>query len=190
MRLVFILAFSNLIASFASSEEISLGNTQAPVTLIEYGSLTCGNCIKFHRFVLPRIKKRYIDSGAVRFIFRHFPTSEPAVQGALAAQCAGDSFYEMLDELYSTVPSWSQEENRSNIFVQKAISLGLNSETFFSCFEATNNLADVVDQQRAARKDYDVTGTPTFIINGKVVRGIKTYVEMESLISEALNKDH
>ena len=190
MRLVVIFAFSNLMASFASSEEISLGNTKAPVTLIEYGSLTCGNCIKFHRFVLPRIKNRYIDSGTVRFIYRHFPTSESAVQGALAAQCAGDSYYEMLDELYSTVPSWSQEENRGNIFVQKAISLGLDSEAYSSCFEATNSLSEVVDQQRAARKDYDVTGTPTFIINGKVVRGIKTYVEMETLISEALNKGH
>ena len=190
MRLVVIITFSNLMASFASSEEISLGSTQAPVTLIEYGSLTCGNCIKFHRFVLPRIKKRYIDSGTVRFVYRHFPTSEPAAQGALAAQCAGDRFYEMLDELYSSVPSWSQEENRGNIFVQKAVSLGLNSEVYSSCFEATNKLTDVVDQQRAARKDYDVIGTPTFIVNGKVVRGIKTYVEMEALISEALNKGH
>ena len=187
MRLVIIVAASSLIAPFASSEEIALGDTNAPVTLIEYGSLTCSNCVKFHKRVFPRIQERYIDAGTVRFIYRHFPTSDAAVHGAVAAQCAGEKFYEMLDELYSSVAVWHKAENRDSIFVQQATLLGMNSDAFSLCLGNKNNLDDIVRQQQSARKDFDVTGTPTFVINGKVVRGNKSFVEMKTLINEAIN---
>lgn len=189
MRLVAIVAVSSLIAPFASSEEIVLGDTNAPVTLIEYGSLTCGNCIKFHNYVLPRVKKRYIEEGDVRFIYRHFPTSDAATQGAVAAQCAGKRYYEMLDKLYSTVADWYKAENKNAIFAQQAALLGLDSKMFLSCLGEAKNLESVVNQQKAAKKDYDVVGTPTFVINEKVVRGNKSFVEMKTLINEAINKD-
>jgi len=183
---VLIFAASNLMISFASSEEITLGSEQAPVTLIEYGSLTCDNCIRFHRNVFPRIKKHYIDSGTVRFIYRHFPTSDAAVRGAIASQCAGEKSYEMLDELYSTVADWYEADNRDSIFAQKASSLGLNSEAYISCLSNSRHLDEIKNQQYAARKDFDVTGTPTFFINGKIVRGKKSFVEIKALVSEAL----
>ena len=189
MRLVIIVAASNLMVSLASSEEISLGDAQAPISFIEYGSLTCDNCISFHRNVLPRIKKHYIDTGSVRFVFRHFPTSEAAIHAAVAAQCAGEKYYEMLDELYSTVSGWYKAENRNGIFIQQATSLGLDSEMFVSCLSDTRNFSDIVNQRRAARKNHDVTGTPTFFINGKIVRGKKSFVEIKALFSEALSKD-
>jgi protein-disulfide isomerase len=190
MRLVIIVAASNLTVSFASSKEIPLGSMQAPISLVEYGSLTCDNCISFHKNVFPRIKKRYIDAGVVRFTYRHFPTSEAAVHGALAAQCAGEKFYEMLDELYFNVAAWYQAENRDSIFTEQATSLGLNSEVYLSCLKDTKQLEDIVRQQHAAKKDLDVTGTPTFFINGKIVRGKKSFFEMKTLISEALNNDN
>lgn len=190
MRLAIIVAASNLMVSFASSEEVSLGSTQAPITLIEYGSLTCGNCISFHMQVFPRVKRHYIEAGAVRFIYRHFPTSGSAVHGARAAQCAGDKYYEMLDELFSTVADWSQSENRDSIFVKQATSLGLNSKKFLTCISDKKLLDDILNQQHAASIDLGVTGTPTFFINGKIVRGKKSFVEMKALISETLNKDN
>ena len=189
MRLIFILSASILMVSLASSKEISLGNTQAPVTLIEYGSLTCGKCLYFHKHVFPRIKKHYIDTGIVRFIYRHFPTSGSAVHGARAAQCAGDKYYEMLDALFTTVANWYQAENRDNLFVKHATSLELNSEEFVTCISDEKRLDDILNQQQAAKSDLDVTGTPTFFINGEIVRGKKSFVEMKALISEALNKD-
>ena len=190
MRLVIALAASFLMVSVASSEEMSLGNTQAPVTLIEYGSLTCGKCLRFHKYVFPRIKKHYIDTGIVRFIYRHFPTSGAAVHGARAAQCAGDKYYEMLDTLFTTVASWYHEENRGSIFFKHATSLGLNSEEFLACISDKKLLDDILNQQQAAKRDLDVIGTPTFFINGKIVRGKRSFVEMKALISEALSKDN
>jgi len=188
MRLVIIIVTSNLMVSLVSSEEISLGGAQAPISFIEYGSLTCDNCISFHRNVLPRIKKHYIDTGSVRFVFRHFPTSETAVHAAVAAQCAGEKYYEMLDRLYSTVSGWYRAENRNDIFIQQATSLELDSAMFASCLNDTRNFSDIVNQRKAARKNHDVTGTPTFFINGKIVRGKKSFVEIKALFSEALSK--
>ena len=189
MRLVIFVVASNLMVSFASSEEISLGSKQAPVTIIEYGSLTCDNCLSFHKYVYPQFKKHYIDTGTVRFIFRHFPTGGAAVYGARAANCAGDKYYEMLDTLFSTVGRWFRAENRDAIFVEYATSLGLSSEVFTACISNKKHLDDILSQQKAARKDLDVIGTPTFFINGKMVRGKRSFVEMKALISNALNKN-
>lgn len=188
MRLFIIIVASNLVVSFASSKEVSLGSKQAPVTIIEYGSLTCGNCLSFHRYVYPKLKKQYIDTGTVRFIFRHFPTGGAAVYGARATNCAGDKYYEMLDKLFSTVGRWSRVENKDAIFVNYATSLGVNSEAFVTCLSNKKHLDNILLQQKVARKDLDVIGTPTFFINGKMVRGKRSFIEMETLISEAINK--
>ena len=190
MRLVIFVAASNLIVSFASSEELSLGSKQAPVTIIEYGSLTCDNCLSFHRYVYPQFKKHYIDTGTVRFIYRHFPTGGAAVYGARAANCAGDKYYEMLDTLFSNVGKWFRAENRGAIFVKYAASLGVNSDAFSTCISNEKHLDDILSQQRAAKKKYDVIGTPTFFINGKIVRGKRSFVEMKALISDALNQNN
>ena len=125
MRVVIIVAASNLMVSLASGEEISLGDAQAPISFIEYGSLTCDGCISFHRNVLPRIKKHYIDTGSVRFVFRHFPTSEVAIHAAVAAQCAGEKYYEMLDELYSTVEKKAKSKDRKS-YTRKILKSGKN----------------------------------------------------------------
>ena len=188
VRLFIIIAISNSVVSFASSEEISLGSKQAPVSIIEYGSLTCGNCLSFHKYVYPQFKKHYIDTGIVRFIFRHFPTGGEAVYGARAANCAGDKYYEMLDKLFSNVDKWYRAENRDAIFVNYAASLRLNSEAFVTCISNKKHLDNILLQQEAAKKDLDVIGTPTFFINGKMVRGKRSFLEMKALISEAVNK--
>nr|BAJ06944.1 disulfide isomerase [uncultured bacterium]BAJ06977.1 disulfide isomerase [uncultured bacterium] len=190
VKLFIIIAASNLMVSSALSEEVSLGSNQAPVTIIEYGSLTCGKCLSFHRHVYPKLKKQYIDTGTVRFIFRHFPTGEAAVYGARAVNCTGDKYYEMLDKLFSTTDKWIRAENREAIFVKYATSLELNSEAFVTCIRNKKHLDNILLQQNAARKHLDVIGTPTFFINEKIVRGKRSFLEMEALISEAINKSN
>ena len=189
MRLLIIVAVSHLMVSIASGEEMSLGSKQAPVTIIEYGSLTCDNCLSFHKYVYPQFKQQYIDGGTVRFIYRHFPTGGAAVYGARAANCAGDKYYDMLDKLFSTVGKWVRAENKDDIFVEYATSLGLNSEAFVTCISNKQHLDDILQQQKAAKKELDVTATPTFFINGKIVRGKRTFEEMKVLINEALKKN-
>lgn len=187
-RLVIILASSYLALSSTSAEEISLGNPQAPVTIIEYGSLTCGNCIHFHTHVYPQVRKHYIDTGKVRFIYRHFPTSGAAVEAARAADCSDDKYYPMVDVLFETVADWSRADNRDAIFKNQAASFGLDAEQFNACISDNKLLDEILNLQKTAKKDLDVTGTPTFFINGRMVRGKRSFAEMEALISEALNQ--
>lgn len=186
VKLFIIVVVSNFMASSASGEELSLGNQQAPVTIIEYGSLTCGNCLSFHKHVYPELKKEYIDTGTVRFVFRHFPTGGSAVYGARAANCSGDKYYEMLDKLFSTAGRWVKVEDKESIFIEYAASLELDSEDFTACIRDKEHLDDILLQQEAARDDLDVNGTPTFFINEKIVRGKRSFPEMKILINEAI----
>lgn len=165
--------------------DLVLGDAQAPVTLIEYGSLTCDYCIRFHREVLPQVKSHYIDPGKVRFIYRHFPTSQAAMHGAIAAQCAGNQYYEMLDRLYFSL-DWSQATNIESALIQQATSLGMEATSFRTCLNNNRQANDIISEQRTASEAYGVNGTPTFIINGEVVQGQKTFDAMSVLIDKAL----
>ncbi len=182
---LFIVIVASLLAVAANAEPL-LGSADAPVTIVEYGSLTCGYCVSFHRKVLPLIKSRHIDTGRVRFVYRDFPTSLEATRGAIAARCADDKYYTMLDALFLTVGSWSLARDVDTALMQQAASLGYGEETFRACLEDPEHAQVVADKQRQATEDYGVFGTPTFLINGRIVRGLQDIDQMEWLIDEAL----
>lgn len=173
--------------SMAASNETALGRAQAPVTIIEYGSLTCDYCINFHKAVLPHIQSRYIDAGKVRFIYRDFPTSEAAIRGAVAARCAGDKYYKMLNVLFADVGRWATADDVDAALAQQAASLDIDEKHFNACFNDPLQSQAIAEQQEQVNTELDVLGTPTFLINGKIARGKKTIVEMEALIKAALS---
>ena len=172
--------------SVAARDEMALGSAQAPMTLIEYGSLTCDYCINFHREVLPIIQSRHIDTGRVRFIYRDFPTSAAAIRGAVATRCGGDQYYKMLNVLFAEVGKWSQSDDIDAALTQQAVLLGMNEKRFRTCLNDPRQHLAVTEGQQQAKTEFDVLGTPTFLINGKIVRGKKTIEEMEALIKDAL----
>ena len=182
----------NLTILFISSSahgDIELGNTDAPVTIIEYGSITCGKCVRFHREVLPSLKKHYIESGNVLFIYRNFPTSSEAFRGAIAVRCAGSELeYSMLDALYYSVGEWSQAQDVDKALTDIASEYGLDRKSFRSCLSEPIQAQTVENEKEDAILEYDVIGTPTFVINGKVVRGLQLFFELELLIEEAMPK--
>ena len=170
-----------------AKEELALGSEHAPVTLIEFGSLACDYCIRFHHEVLPQISSQYIETGLVRFVFRNFPTSENAHRGAIAARCAGGQYYEMLDTLFMKVGQWLYSSDVDAALVDQATSIGLNEKPFLNCLNDTNQYIAVSKEQLDAKSRYSVLGTPSFLINSKLVRGKKSYAEMEILLNEALS---
>lgn len=187
--LVVVLASAVSFAGVAHAE-FALGNARAPVTLIEYGSLTCDYCVRFHREVVPLIKSRHINSGRVRFIYRDFPTSDEAMRGAVAARCAGPArYYRMLDALYSSVGHWSRAKNIDTALIQHATLLGLNAAAFRACLNDPRHVRSIEDEQRRATKEHGVLGTPTFLINGRVVPGIKNIDGIDALIGKALSEE-
>jgi protein-disulfide isomerase len=170
-----------------AAAEPALGSDHAPVTIVEYGSLTCDYCVRFHREVLPLIKTHHIDSGRVRFVYRDFPTSAAATRGAIAARCIGDQYYTMLDALYATVGSWSREWDVDTALIQQAVSLGLADAQFRACLDDSRHLRAIVDGQRNAKTEYGVVGTPTFLVNGTIVRGPQDFDQIELLIQQTLS---
>lgn len=168
--------------------EPALGAADAPVTIVEYGSLTCGACVRFHRQVLPELQKRFIDAGQVRFVYRDFPTSANAVRGAVAARCVAPAQYHaMLDRLFWSAPEWSKARDLDAALAKQADALGLGGAAFRRCLADPANRARIEEDRRAVARKLGVIGTPTFVINGRAITGFQTLEQMGAHVREALN---
>jgi protein-disulfide isomerase len=182
-----IVALAQVVVPARAAGETTLGLSTAPVTLVEYGSLTCDYCVQFHREVMPELKRRYIDTGHVRYIFRDFPTSVEATRGAVAARCVRpDAYYATLEALFWSVGRWSRASDVDAALEQEVATLGLSTAYFRKCFSSPASQAAVEQGRRQAALKLDLLGTPTFMLNGRVVRGALTLRQMETLISEHL----
>jgi protein-disulfide isomerase len=164
-----------------------LGDDNAPVTIVEYASMTCGFCGRFHRQTWAALKEKYIDTGKVRFIFREFPLDASAFAIAMLARCApADRFFDILDLYFNTQDSWLASQDRYNALLDLAKQAGFSKESFDACL-ANQALFEGLDEvkNRGSRK-FGITGTPTFFINGVKAVGALTLEEMESHIDPKL----
>ena len=171
------------------SDEIVSGSQDSPVTIIEYGSLTCDHCIGFHRKMLPKINEKYIKSGKVRFIYRHFPTSKVALQAAIAVECSGENKYQVLNNFYFNIKDWYSPKNRNEAFRKHARIKKQDTKQYDNCLKNEKIEKKIIAGQRAGLKQYAVHGTPTFIINEKVFKGEHSLEDLEKIIQENLAND-
>lgn len=169
--------------------DIVVGKANAPVTVIEYASMTCSHCARFHAETYPILLKNYIDTGKVRFILREFPLDPLAAAGFMLARCAGpDKRNLMVDLLFNKQQSWAFVEKPLEALSGLVRQAGISQESFNSC---VNNQAlyDKVNEvrDRAAQK-FGVSATPTFFINGKKVTGEMTPESLEKVLDPMLKK--
>ncbi|MDX6751556.1 DsbA family protein [Geminicoccaceae bacterium 1502E] len=166
------LALPSLKSRAAEVTERVIGEPDAPVTIIEYASLTCPHCASFHRDVLPGLKERYIDTGKVKLVFRDFPLDQVALRAAVVAHCGGPARYgQFLDVLFENQERWAHAEDPVAALKQIASLAGLSGEQVDACL-ADEQMIDAVLQSRLdAQQEYDVRSTPTFVIDGKVYPG-------------------
>ena len=173
----------------AFSNEIASGQEDSPVTIIEYGSLTCDHCIGFHQKILPKLKEKYIKSGKVKFIFRHYPTSKVALQAAIAVECANENHFEVLNSFYFNIRDWYSPKNRQQAFKKHAQIKQSDYSRFEACLKDESIEKRIIAGQRAALEKYGVHGTPTFIINEKVFKGEQSWEVLEQIIQSNLPSD-
>jgi protein-disulfide isomerase len=162
--------------------ERALGNANAPVTVIEYVSLTCPHCAAFQRNVFPRVKKELIDTGKIRFIVREFPIGRSAGNAAIANRCAPeDKYFTLLTALLARQPEWVSQEVRLDAIYGVAKSVGMSRETFDKCL-ANQSMIDGLNEVKQRGRKFGVIGTPTFFANGRKAQGEVTFEEFKALI--------
>jgi len=161
------------------------GADNAPVTIIEYASMTCPHCSHFHETTYPELKEKYIDTGKARFIFREFPLDRAALAASMLARCAGkDKFFPLIETLFSHQKDWAVEDPRQPLFAI-AKQAGFTQQTFEECL-ANQQIESGVRASRDRAQMFNVSSTPTFFINGKIFRGSLTPEELTRQINSYL----
>lgn len=164
----------------------SLGKANAPVTIVEYASMSCPNCSRFHAETLPKLKKAYIDKGKVRLVFREFPIGHSAAAAALAIRCAPDKdYFKLVEKFYSTQKDWVAQEVKKDEIYKVVQSSGLKRDKFDACL-ANQSINDALVWVKQRGRAFGVAGTPTFFVNGKKVAGALSFEEMQPVIEAAL----
>ncbi|MFU0506440.1 DsbA family protein [Pseudaminobacter sp. NGMCC 1.201702] len=166
--------------------EKSLGKDDAPVTIVEYASMTCGHCAHFHETTFPELKKKYIDTGKVRLVFREFPFDPRAEAGFMLARCAKDNYFPMIDVLFKQQDNWAGVQNAKDALLQISKMAGFSQESFEACLTDQKLLDDVRAVQKRGAEDFGVDSTPTFFINGNMYKGARTIEEMSAIIDGML----
>ncbi len=149
-------------------EDIVLGDANAPVTIVEYASMTCPHCANFHTSVLPLVKTKYIDTGKAKLIFREFPLDNLAMGVSMLARCGGPvKFHAFISSMFKTQLDWAAGEG-SPLPKLKEITkqAGFTDESFDKCLADQKLQEDIGAIRDRADKNFGITATPTIFING------------------------
>ncbi|HSI41650.1 MAG TPA: DsbA family protein [Xanthobacteraceae bacterium] len=149
-----------------------LGKADAPVTIVEYASMTCGHCANFHTTTFPELKTKYIDTGKVKLILREFPLDIVAKAAFMLARCAGEGkYYPMVSTLFETQKSWAFGNDPAAGLLAVAKQAGMTEQQFNACLNDATLAGNIDQVAQRASADFGVSSTPTFFINGKQLKG-------------------
>jgi protein-disulfide isomerase len=164
-----------------------LGRDDAPVTIYEYASLTCGFCAQFHAVGFKHLKEKYIDAGKVRYILREFPLDDLSKGAFMLAHCAGGPRYHaMVDLLFERQREWTQTQRPLDVLLQLSRQAGFSQESFRACLTNQSILDGVNAVRDRGMQKFAVNSTPTFFINGRRVTGTLSPQQLDELIQPLL----
>lgn len=165
--------------------DMALGVASAPVTIIEYASMTCPHCAAFHRTVFPELKAQYIDTGTVRFVFREFPVDPVAATCAMLARCIAEEdprkYHAAVDGLFATQDTWTAS-NTTDQLRGIARQAGLSDDSFNACVADKRLLAGMQQSRDHAFNKLKVDATPTFFVNGRRMVGARPFEDFAAAI--------
>jgi len=169
--------------------EEALGAADAPVTIVEYASLTCGHCAAFAVQTFPGLKTKYIDTGKVRFIMREFPLDPLAAAAFMLARCAGEGkYFHLVDLFFEKQADWTRTDDPVAALLNLSKQAGFTQESFEACLTNQELLDGVNAVKDRGAQEFGVDSTPTFFVNGQVVRGAKTLAEFDAILEPLLPK--
>lgn len=170
-------------------EDVVLGKADAPVTIIEYSSLSCPHCAAFHAKVFPEVKKKYIDPGKVKYTNRQLPLNEPALKAGMLVRCVGPDRTEQFTKvLFQMQDKWAFDNAFVDNLKQIAKVGGVSEEEFDKCMGDKQVEEAVLKSRQNAVDKLNVNSTPTFFINGQEIKGDVNIGIFDKAIAEAEKK--
>ena len=172
-----------------SSFDIVIGNPDAPVTMVEYASLSCPHCAKFHNEVLPALKKDLVSQGDLRLVFRHFPLNAPALKAAQAVECApADKRPVLLDIFFKTQNDWAFNSTYKEAISATALEHGVSGAEFEACMNDTDVENRILQTRQIAEDKLLVDSTPTMFVGTERFLGETSAEKMIEAVNNALKK--
>ena len=173
-------------------KDMTLGPVDAKVTMIEYASYTCPHCANFHTNVFKDLKKDYIDTGKIHFVYREVYFDRYGLWAAMVARCGGDMKYFGVQEmLYKDMQSWSASDD-PNVVVGNLKKIGrtagMDDAQLDACMQNGAMAQAMVDHYETVMKEYDVQGTPTLIVNGTKHANM-SYADLKTILDAELAKE-
>ncbi len=177
------------VAKPVSLPDMAIGPANATVTITEFASMTCPHCAAFTENVFPKIKSEFIDSGKIRFVFREFPLDIKAAAGSMLARCIAkdDSgkYFAVIDLLFKQQNDWVLK-NTAETLTRIGKQAGLTQQQVEDCLKDQALLDKIAADQKYANEVLKVNSTPTFFINGEMIKGDQTFEEFDKRIKSLL----
>lgn len=166
--------------------EKALGDPNAPVTMIEYASLTCSHCGNFYRKTFTALKERYIDTGKVYFVLREFPLDSLAMAAAMLAHCApADDYFTIIDKMFVDQNQWAFVDDPGTALLDLLKPYGFTQESFDACLKDESKVAGIVDVAKRGQS-LGVQGTPAFFFNGELTGGELKIEQIDAIVAPLL----
>lgn len=160
-----------------------LGDPGAPIAIVEYASFTCPQCARFHLETMPELKKVWIDTGKAKLIYRDFPLDKRAAAASVVARCAPpERYFEIVDALYEQQDSWARAADSASSQAAVSRLTGLSSSEIEKCLGNQPLVDGVLKMRLDAQQTLGIKGTPTFIIQGKLVRGAVPFENLDEFL--------
>ena len=191
MTFVFSLEANEASVLKIKDNDFVIGDKDAPITIIEYASMSCSHCASFHNSTLNDLKTEYIDTGKVRFVFRDFPFNYPALLGSMMMRCIPNEVrYDYMNALYLLQKSWVVRENATTMQELYKImqSGGMTKNEFDACYSDEQLENEILEGVIAAQKEFNIRSTPSFLVNGKLIEGNKSIKEFRQIIDKILSE--
>ncbi len=166
--------------------EMAWGRADAPVTIVQYASLTCPYCRRFHKETFPKLKKEFIDTGKVRYILREFPIGKTSGAATIALRCAKpEKYLELYGKFLEQQPAWVSQEVRWDPIFKVASQVGMTRQQFDACRE-NQAMIDGLKWVKDRGRTLGIIGTPNFFVGGTLVKKVLTIEEIRTMVEPLL----
>ena len=175
-----------------TEKDFVIGDENAPITIIEYASLSCSHCADFHVNKLPKLIEEFVDTGKAKIVFRDFPFNWPALVGSMVIRCVPSELrYQYTDALYKLQSRWVvKDKTKIKQELYKIMqSGGMKKEEFDKCIENVDLENEILVGLMNAQEEFNIKSTPSFIINGTLLEGNKPIKDFRQIIDKILSQE-